>query len=266
MPTSAPLAATLVRAPRRPGVDPLQPRGTHGARQIATTRLCLDASAAASYASPGCESVAVLLGGAARATIGAHAFDITRRDVFSERATALFVPAGQTLDIAASAALEMMVFAVPVAEGATRTPAMVGPDQVEIHQRGLDGFTREVHDLFVRDSHVERLMVGETFNPAGHWSSYPPHKHDGRHGEPDLEEVYYYRIDPPQGFGTQVMYTHDGEEHVHLVRDGDVVVLPYGYHPVGSPPGYRLYYLWAMVGAERRLALYEDPAHVWVKG
>ena len=50
----------------------------------------------------------------------------------------------------------------------------------------------------------------------------------------------------------------------HVVRDGDVVVLPYGYHPVAAAPGYSLYYLWAMVGAERRLALYEDPAHRWI--
>jgi 5-deoxy-glucuronate isomerase len=107
-------------------------------------------------------------------------------------------------------------------------------------------------------------MVGETFNPPGNWSSYPPHKHDGRDGEPVLEEVYYYRVSPPQGFGQQMLYTSDGECTTHTVRDGDAVLLPYGYHPVSSPPGYTLYYLWAMAGGERRLALHEDPAHVWI--
>jgi len=107
-------------------------------------------------------------------------------------------------------------------------------------------------------------MVGETFNPAGHWSSYPPHKHDGRDGEPKLEEVYYYRIDPPQGFGHQMLYTAAGESVTHTVRDGDAVLLPYGYHPVSSPPGYRLYYLWAIAGEQRKLALHEDPAHSWI--
>jgi 5-deoxy-glucuronate isomerase len=107
-------------------------------------------------------------------------------------------------------------------------------------------------------------MVGETFNPPGHWSSFPPHKHDGRNGEPKLEEVYHYRIDPPQGFGYQTIYTNDGESITHQVRDRDTVLLPYGYHPVSAAPGYRLYYLWAMAGEQRELALYEDPAHRWI--
>jgi 5-deoxy-glucuronate isomerase len=135
---------------------------------------------------------------------------------------------------------------------------------VQPQQRGRDLYTREVHNVFVTDPHVRRLLVGETFNPPGHWSSFPPHKHDGRDGEPVLEEVYHYRIDPPQGFGHQMLYTADGENQTHVVRDGDAVLLPYGYHPVSAPPGYRLYYLWAMAGAERRLALHEDPDHRWI--
>ena len=99
-------------------------------------------------------------------------------------------------------------------------------------------------------------MVGETFNPPGNWSSYPPHKHDGRDGEPVLEEVYYYRVDPAHGFGQQMLYTEDGECVTHTVRDGDAVLLPYGYHPVSAPPGYQLYYLWGLAGAERKIALH----------
>jgi 5-deoxy-glucuronate isomerase len=79
-----------------------------------------------------------------------------------------------------------------------------------------------------------------------------------------LEEVYYFRIAPPQGFGQQMLYTAGGECVAHVVKDGDAVLLPYGYHPVVSPPGYRLYYLWVMAGAQRKLALHEDPDHTWV--
>jgi len=107
-------------------------------------------------------------------------------------------------------------------------------------------------------------MVGETFNPPGNWSSYPPHKHDGKDGEVVLEEVYYYRVSPPHGFGQQMLYTTDGECHTHTVRDGDAVLLPYGYHPVAAPPGYKLYYLWALAGAERKIGLHEDPTHTWI--
>jgi 5-deoxy-glucuronate isomerase len=129
----------------------------------------------------------------------------------------------------------------------------VRPADVSVNHRGRGIYTRDVHDLFVRDPHATRLMVGETFNPPGHWSSFPPHKHDGRDGEPELEEIYHYRVNPPQGFGQQMLYAAGDDTVIHEVRDGDVVVLPYGYHPVSSPPGYHLYYLWATVGAERKL-------------
>ena len=108
-----------------------------------------------------------------------------------------------------------------------------------------------MHNIFVDDPHVRRLMVGETFNPPGNWSSFPPHKHDGRDGEPALEEVYYYRVDPPQGFGQQMLYTTDGECVTHSVRDGDTVLLPYGYHPVVVAAGLSALLL---VGDGRRAA------------
>ncbi len=116
------------------------------------------------------------------------------------------------------------------------------------------------------DPYARRLMVGETFSPPGSWSSFPPHKHDGLDGEPRLEEVYHFRVDPPGGFGIQRLYTSAGEDVSLTVEDGDAVLIPYGYHPVAVPPGYRLYYLWALAGDERRLALHEDPRHRWIHG
>ena len=158
--------------------------------------------------------------------------------------------------------MEVILVSTPAA--ATTAPAIARPDDIRVNHRGRATYTREVHDVFVTDPHVQRLMVGETFTPPGHWSSFPPHKHDGRDGEPTLEEVYYFRVDPPQGFGHQMLYTAAGEVATHAVKDGDAVLLPYGYHPVSAPPGYTLYYLWAMAGAERRLALHEDPDHRWI--
>jgi 5-deoxy-glucuronate isomerase len=106
-------------------------------------------------------------------------------------------------------------------------------------------------------------MVGETFNPPGNWSSYPPHKHDGRDGEPVLEEVYYYRVSPPQGFGQQMLYTPTASARPTPCRTATRAAA-LRLSPVSSPPGYKLYYLWAMAGAERELALHEDPAHTWI--
>jgi 5-deoxy-glucuronate isomerase len=262
------LLDTLIRVPRTSGLHPIQPRGSHGSREIASWRLRLGPGESATHQRADEETIVVLQEGAG--TFGVdddtsssrQSWSVSRRGVFTERATAVYVPPGAVFHATATTMLEAILMSAPCR---TRTAAaIVTPADVEVLARGRDGYAREVHNLFVTDAHAQRLMVGETFNPGGHWSSYPPHKHDGRDGEPELEEVYHFRIDPPQGFGQQTLYAAGEAPVVHQVIDGDVVVLPYGYHPVCSPPGYRLYYLWVMAGDERRLALYEDPAHRWI--
>lgn len=256
------LARTLFRTPRQEGLHVIQRREPGGAAEITTMRLRLPAGGRASYRSADEEAVLVLQEGSGTLAAGGRSWHVSRRNVFEEKATGLYVPPGTELTVTAEAPLEGVLFSTPAAGGGEA--ALVGPDQVKAVPRGRDHYTRTVHDIFVTDPHVRRLMVGETFNPPGHWSSYPPHKHDGRNGEPKLEELYYYRVDPPQGFGHQTLYTAEGEAVTHMVRDGDAVLLPYGYHPVACPPGYRLYYLWALAGEQRKLALYEDPDHTWV--
>ena len=135
--------------------------------------------------------------------------------MFTERATALYLPAGVELKVAADTVLEAVLISTPAPAGGT--PILVGPNDIKVNARGRANYAREVHDIFVSDPHVKRLMVGETYNPPGNWSSYPPHKHDGRDGEPTLEEMYYFTIDPPQGFGQQILYTNDGESAAHSV-------------------------------------------------
>jgi 5-deoxy-glucuronate isomerase len=256
------LNETLLRAPRADGRQQLLRRGAHGARELSVTRWRLAAGATEEYTVAGEETIVVLQEGRGTFTMNGHDWPVSRTGVFTERATAAYVPPGITLRVSATTPLEAVLVSAATREGGE--PAVIGPDAVKVNARGKGSYAREVHDLFVTDPHARRLMVGETFNPPGNWSSYPPHKHDGRDGEPKLEEVYYYRVDPPQGFGHQMLYTADGESVTHTVRDGDAVLLPYGYHPVSAPPGYRLYYLWAIAGAQRKLALHEDPAHVWI--
>ena len=254
---------TLFRMPRESGVQVLQRRGERGARELTTRRVRVDAGHSLSLQVPGEESVVIVQRGAATLRVGGSAWKASRRDVFEERATALYLPPGHSLEVRGDEGVfEAVVFSTPAPEGGA--PAFVAPDHVQVMPRGRANYSREVHNIFVDDPHVRRLMVGETFNPPGNWSSFPPHKHDGRDGEPTLEEVYYFRIDPPQGFGQQMLYTNDGECVTHAVKDGDTVLLPYGYHPVSAPPGYRLYYLWGMAGEQRKLALHEDPAHTWI--
>jgi 5-deoxy-glucuronate isomerase len=133
---------------------------------------------------------------------GGSSWPVSRAGVFAERATALYLPPRIDLVVVSVTPLEAVLISTPAAGG--DAAVLITPEQVRVNARGRANYAREVHDIFVTDPHVRRLMVGETFNPPGHWSSFPPHKHDGRDGEPILEEVYYYRVDPPQGFGQQM--------------------------------------------------------------
>ncbi|RMH21429.1 MAG: 5-deoxy-glucuronate isomerase [Acidobacteria bacterium] len=256
------LADTLYRVPRAAGLHPIQLRGEGGARELSSWRLCLGAGEEARFVRPDEEAVLVVQEGAAELAAGDLEARVERRGVFSQRATALYLPPGLELRVRAGAPFEAILVATPAAPGSG--PVLIRPPQVRVASRGKGPWQREVHDVLVADPHPRRLLVGETRNPPGHWSSFPPHKHDGADGEPRLEEVYHYRIEPPQGFAQQLLYAAGGESASHTVRDRDAVLLPYGYHPVAAAPGYRLYYLWALAGDERRLALYEDPDHRWL--
>jgi 5-deoxy-glucuronate isomerase len=258
------LAETHVHEPRVEGLHLLQRRGERGARELTTRRLVLSAGQSSAFASRGEETIVVLLQGRGRFSAGDRSWDVARSDVFSERASALLLPPGYELTVQAETPLEAIFVSTPAAPGGE--PALRGPADVAVNDRGKGMYQRQVHDLFVPGAQGSRLMIGETFNAAGNWSSYPPHKHDGRDGELRLEEMYYYRVDPPDAFGLHVAYTADGESTAHRVTDGDLVLIPYGYHSVSAPPGCRVYYLWAIAGDERRLAVFEDPSFRWIHG
>ena len=260
---SSVLADTHFSVPRSEGLHLLQQRGERGARELTTRRLTSSPGRSTTFVAPDEETVVVLLDGRGRFAAGGREWEVARGGVFTDRGTALLLPPGTPLVVHADTDLEAILISA-AAQPADGEPILRGPSEVVVNQRGRDLYRREVHDLFVGDPHGRRLMVGETFNAAGNWSSYPPHKHDGRNGELRLEEMYYYRVDPPDGFGLNVLYTSDGESVTHRVRDGDLVLLPYGYHSVAAPPGYRVYYLWAIAGEARRLAVFEDPAYRWL--
>jgi 5-deoxy-glucuronate isomerase len=254
----------LFRVPRVEGLQLLQQRGERGARELTTRRINLAAGGRASCVAPDEETVVVLLEGRGHLEAGGKSWTVQRESVFADRATALLLPPGVSLTVRADAPLEAVLISTPAPAGGD--PVLCAPDDVVVVERGTDLYRREVRNLFTSDPHGRRLMVGETVNAKGHWSSYPPHKHDGSDAELRLEEMYYYRVSPPEGFGVHISYTSSGEAATHQVRDGDAVLIPYGYHSVSAPPRYDLYYLWAIAGDERKLAVYEDPAHRWVHG
>jgi 5-deoxy-glucuronate isomerase len=165
-------------------------------------------------------------------------------------------------------------FALPWAEAEARFAATYVPAaRVAIEVRGAGRATRQITNLFVAgNSRAQRLIVVEVLTPGGNWSSYPPHKHDDGSvlGESVLEEIYYFRINGPGGFGLHRTYTADGKlDETALVRDGDVFLVPRGYHgPCVAPPEFPMYYLNVLAGpgADRSLGFTDDPAYGWIRG
>lgn len=146
---------------------------------------------------------------------------------------------------------------------------LVTPDEVSIEIRGGGNATRQIHDMLPPAFPAHRLIVVEVFTPAGNWSSYPPHKHDVHNppGEVDLEEIYYYRVQKPEGYAIQKLYTPDRRvDETLTVRDGELVLVKEGYHPVVAAHGYNVYYLNALAGSARSLAASDDPEYAWVRG
>jgi 5-deoxy-glucuronate isomerase len=144
----------------------------------------------------------------------------------------------------------------------------LGPEGITLTQRGTGQNTRYINNIAMEDREVaDSLLVTEVFTPNGNWSSYPSHRHD----EDDfprmtyLEETYYHRMNPPQGFGVQRVYTEDGSlDETMAVTDGDVVLVPKGHHPCGAVYGYDMYYLNVMAGPLRKWRFEADPAHKWI--
>jgi len=184
--------------------------------------------------------------------------------VFDDPPWGLYVPGRSSYQVAALAESELALSYAPWRKSGGAV--VVRPDRVSVHERGRPGFRREVRDIMVDNVDADSLLVGETVNRPGEWSSYPPHKHDTviPDLESRLEEVYYYKADPPQGFGFQRIYTDDRSlDEALTVENDDLTLLPRGYHPVAAAPGYKLYYFWALAGPERLMRPHNDPLHEW---
>ena len=213
------------------------------------------------------EVCVVMVEGQADIAAGAQAWkDVgSRKSVFEGAPDAVYAPPGQLLEIRASSeTCEVALCWAPAERGAE--PALIEASSIKPFKRGSGGTERTIHNILMEDRPADSLLVTEVLTPAGHWSSYPPHKHDTDDppNETYLEETYYHRMARPEGFAVQLAYTDDRSlDEAIQVRDGDVVLVPRGYHPVAAGPGYDLYYLNVMAGPRRRWLVTTDPDHRW---
>jgi 5-deoxy-glucuronate isomerase len=218
------------------------------------------------------EMLVLPLAGAATVTCDGATFELTGRPgVFAAVSDFVYLPRDSHAVLGSEGGGR---FALPGAPCESRLEARYGPAAgVGIELRGAGACSRQVNDICMPATFAaERLLVCEVLTPAGNWSSYPPHKHDdARAGESVLEEIYYFEIttSPAGGPGTGFHRVYGpGIDVLAEVHDGDVVLVPYGWHgPSMASPGYDMYYLNVMAGPgpERAWKISTDPNHAWIR-
>ena len=203
-----------------------------------------------------------------------------RPNVFAGLPEALYLPRRSSMTVQALGDCQFALAWVPAS--GDHPPRLITSEQISVEFRGGDNVTRQINGIIRPGFDCDRLVVVEVYTPSGNWSSYPPHKHDvhrvskdGSLLEADLEEVYYYKIDKPEGYAFQRVYTGETSplqqagspiDEVLLLRNDDLVLVPEGYHPVTSAPGYTSYYLNILAGSAQSLAAADDTQYSWVKG
>jgi len=213
----------------------------------------------------GREAILVLVEGRAQITAAGEAFGEMgdRMSVFDRLPPhCLYLPPGADWQAVATTPCTLALCSAASPGG--RPAQRLGPEGIALDHRGEGTNLRHIHNIAMEGRDVaDSLLVTEVYTPGGHWSSYPPHRHD----EDDfprithLEETYYHRLNPAQGFGIQRVFTEDGSlDETMAVADHDVVLVPKGHHPCAAPHGIEMYYLNVMAGPRRnwRFALHPD--------
>ena len=187
-----------------------------------------------------------------------------RESVFSGLPHAMYLPPGSDCNVTAERTAVIGIGKAPARGGFA--PRFITPADVTVELRGGHNALRQISHL-IDPGQAERLLCVEVYTPSGNWSSYPSHRHD----EDDfprmtyLEETYYMRLNPGQGFGIQRVYTEDGSlNETMTVKSHDVVLVPKGYHPCAAIHGYDLYYLNVMAGPTRTWKFHNALEHEWL--
>jgi 5-deoxy-glucuronate isomerase len=215
------------------------------------------------------EALLVVLSGKAKIVVNDLEFASVggRVNVFAGLPHSVYVPRGSSYTITALSKLEL---AMPSAPSTLDTTAYeIKPEQVNTGTWGKLNFTRHFREILVAPNGLpaSSLIVGETITPSGNWSTYPAHKHEVAQGSEIFhEEIYYFRVSSPDGFGLCRHYSPErGYNTTHTVKDDSFIALPHGYHTYAAAPGTQSYYLWFLAGDGRAQGVSFDPDTAWVQ-
>lgn len=215
------------------------------------------------------EVAIVPLEGVIDASVEGEDYVLRRASVFAEMAHVLYVPPGHSVRLQAQGPAEVAVGGAP-AEG--RYPVrLITPGEMRSEVRGGGAATRQVNHILAHPLPAERLILYEVYVPRGGWSGWPPHCHDGYEGSPYLEETYYFRLSPDDGWAVHRNYRVDTDfDETFAVRDRDVVCVTQGFHSSGAAPGSHMYFLNYLAGdlldEERAIPPFFQPEYRWIDG
>ncbi|MCM8818077.1 MAG: 5-deoxy-glucuronate isomerase [Candidatus Omnitrophica bacterium] len=181
-----------------------------------------------------------------------------RKNVFEEPPCAVYLPPFFEFSIEFEKKTEICIVGCP-GRGIGK-PKFLNSKEVKFRRVGKETYFRNIIDIVPETFPAEKIILGETINDPGNWSSYPPHRHD-RNNPPDenaLEELYFFKITPSTGFG-YIRIFDESQDNIFLIKNNVLVTIPKGYHPVCVAPEHQIYYLWALAGEKRSLKPYTHP-------
>jgi 5-deoxy-glucuronate isomerase len=212
-----------------------------------------------------CEAMLHIIEGSCTVTAAGDRFENIgdRRRPFEGRPTALFLPP-ETAYTIESTHVEIAITLAASSDGGA--PTIIAADDAAPASVGAGNWQRTVTMIAPPDFPSRKLILGETVNPPGNWSGVPAHKHDTL--EPGIEsvheELYYFRVDHPGGWGVQRVYDKQGLDEMPLIQDRTVIIMPRGYHTVSAAPGFTLYYAFVLAGPNKQLHPNMDPDQSWI--
>jgi 5-deoxy-glucuronate isomerase len=237
--------------------------GKTASRNLFYGRIILEASdAPIVFETAERETGLICLNGVANVTTGEGDFTLNRYD-------AIYIPRDSNVTVSTNDGCDLAELAAPVAN---KYPTQfvsfkdVRNDPALHFMAGKPPIERDLNILLGKNVEAGRIMAGVTFSSDGNWTSFPPHEHQDM-----LEEAYLYIDMPAPQWGIQMVYTDLNEpELVEVVREGDVVIMPQGYHPNVAAPGGSINFLWMMAanreGADRQFGVVNVQPEYAAKG